>query len=117
MHAPADQRDQAPLPGRAAIVEFFRGIGDRPGAPDSSATAGRRIVRHHVSNIRFLEVRSDEARVECYFAVLTEIGLDHYGRYRDHFVPVGDEWLILHRFVSTDWHAPGSTMVRTAPPS
>ena len=46
--------------------------------------------------------------------VITEIGLDHYGRYRDLFVPVGDEWLIRHRFVSTDWAAPNSTM---APPS
>jgi hypothetical protein len=42
--------------------------------------------------------------------VLTDVGLDHYGRYRDLFVPVGDEWLIRHRFVSTDWHAPESTM-------
>ena len=29
-------------------------------------------------------------------------------------VPVADEWLIRHRFVSTDWRAPNSTM---APPS
>jgi hypothetical protein len=34
--------------------------------------------------------------------------LDHYGRYRDTFVPVGDEWLIRHRYVSTDWRAPES---------
>ncbi len=26
------------------------------------------------------------------------------------FVPVGDEWLIRHRFVSTDWRDPASTM-------
>ena len=26
-------------------------------------------------------------------------------------VPEGDEWLIRHRFVSTDWAAAGSTMV------
>jgi hypothetical protein len=25
-------------------------------------------------------------------------------------VPVGDEWLIRHRLVSTDWAAPNSTM-------
>ncbi|OBF32118.1 hypothetical protein A5724_01790 [Mycobacterium sp. ACS1612] len=41
-----------------------------------------------------------------------EIGLDHYGRYRDVFVPVDDHWLIRHRFVSTDWSAPESTMAR-----
>ena len=28
------------------------------------------------------------------------------------FVPVGDDWLIRHRFVATDWSAPDSTMAR-----
>ena len=41
-----------------------------------------------------------------YFTVFTEVGLDHMGRYRDRLVPVGDRWLIAHRFVSTDWRAP-----------
>jgi len=54
----------------------------------------------------------DEARVACYFTVFSEIGLDHFGRYRDVFVPVGDDWLIRYRFVSTDWSAPNSTMAR-----
>jgi hypothetical protein len=67
-----------------------------------------------VTNLRFIEVTPTEARVASYFTVYTEIGLDHYGRYRDSLVPVGDEWLIRHRFVSTDWRAPDSTM---APPS
>ena len=66
----------------------------------------RRIVRHNVTNIRFTEMTPQQAEVACYFTVFTEIGLDHYGRYRDLFVPVGDHWLIQHRFVSTDWHAP-----------
>ena len=70
----------------------------------------RRIVRHNVTNIRFTAMAPQQARVSCYFTVFTEIGLDHYGRYRDLFVPVGDDWLIRHRFVSTDWHAPNSTM-------
>ncbi len=34
----------------------------------------------------------------------------HYGRYRDTFVPVGEEWLIQHRLVSTDWATTDSTM-------
>ncbi len=71
-------------------------------------------MRHNLTNIRFVDLSPTEARVESYFTVLTEIGLDHYGRYRDRFAPVGDEWLIQHRFVSTDWRAPSSTM---APPS
>ena len=35
---------------------------------------------------------------------------DTLARYRDTLVPVGDEWLIQHRLVSTDWRSPGSTM-------
>jgi hypothetical protein len=76
--------------------------------------ATKRIVRHAITNVRFLEIDPHRALVASYFTVFTEIGLDHYGRYRDTFVPVGDEWLIRHRFVSTDWSAPGSTMARSA---
>jgi hypothetical protein len=31
--------------------------------------------------------------------VVTHIGLDHIGRYRDTFVPDGNTWLIKHRKV------------------
>lgn len=51
-----------------------------------------RIVRHNVTNVRFPEMTPHQARVACYFTVITEVGLDHYGRYRDLFVPVGDQW-------------------------
>jgi hypothetical protein len=115
-------RGQPPRQGRAAIVEFLGG-GAEPGSDEARRAALRaaaarsgetRIVRHVLSNVRFLELRPEQAQVASYFTVLTEIGLDHYGRYRDTFVPVGDEWLIAHRFVSADWRAPGSIM---APPA
>jgi hypothetical protein len=115
-------RGQDPLRGRPAIIAFLGGGADaggdearRTALKDAAASSGvKRIVRHNVANLRFLELTRDQALVSCYFTVVTEIGLDHYGRYRDTFVPVGDEWLIKHRFVSTDWRAPDSTM---APPS
>ncbi|MGE5698428.1 MAG: nuclear transport factor 2 family protein [Candidatus Sericytochromatia bacterium] len=96
-------RGEEPLRGRAAIAEFLSGI-------TTSESGVARIVRHNLTNIHFLEVTPERARVASYFTVLTEIGLDHYGRYRDSFVPVGNDWLIRHRFVSTDWVAPNSTM-------
>jgi hypothetical protein len=97
--------------GRAAIIGF---LGGAMAAPDANAAGAgvRRIVRHNVTNIHFTEVTPARAEVSCYFTVVTEIGLDHFGRYRDVFVPVGDTWLIRHRFVSTDWNAPESTMAR-----
>jgi SnoaL-like domain len=102
-------RGQNPRRGRAAIVEFLGGVAEAP-----VATPGvTRIVRHNLTNVCFTELTPQRASVASYFTVFTEIGLDHLGRYRDTFVPVGDEWLIQHRFVSTDWRARDSTM---APP-
>ena len=104
-------RGREPVRGHAAIVELLSGAVAAPNAR-AHASGVKRVVRHNVTNIRFTDVTPREARVACYFAVLTEIGLDHYGRYRDVFVPVDGEWLIRHRFVSTDWSAPDSTMAR-----
>ena len=100
-------RGVQPICGRAAIVAFIGGVA----TPGEKPAAGPRIVRHNLTNTRFLEVSPERANVASYFTVLTEIGLDHYGRYRDTFVPVGDDWLIRHRFISTDWAARNSTMV------
>ena len=104
-------RGSAPVRGRAAIAGLLGGVVSAPNATAQESRV-KRIVRHNVTNIHFTDVTSQEAHVACYFTVFTEIGLDHYGRYRDVFVPVGDDWLIRHRFVSTDWSAADSTMAR-----
>lgn len=107
-------RGSAPVQGRTSIVDFLGGAVAAPNATASQSNV-KRIVRHNVANIRFSELTPEQAHVVCYFTVFTEIGLDHYGRYRDVFVPVGSTdgpWLIRHRFVSTDWAAPNSTMAR-----
>ncbi|OBF53721.1 hypothetical protein A5756_15405 [Mycobacterium sp. 852002-53434_SCH5985345] len=97
-----------PLRGRSAIVTFLGGI-------TGTVAAGARVkpvVRHNVTNVVFTALDADQAQVSSYFTVLTDIGLDHFGRYRDTLVPDGDAWLIKHRKVSTDWAARGSTMAR-----
>jgi hypothetical protein len=119
-----------PIRGRAAIVEFLGGgvttrraadgVSDdeerRKAAKNAASAQGvRRIVRHNVTNVRFVEMLPSSARVESYFTVFTEIGRDHMGRYRDVFEPAGDHWLISHRFVSTDWRSENSTMARPKP--
>jgi hypothetical protein len=111
-------RGQEPSRGRTAIIEFLGGEAG-PGSDDerraarktaAAASGVRRIVRHVVTTTRFLEVAHDQARVESYFTVFSEIGLDHFGRYRDTLVPLGDSWLLRHRLAATDWRAEGSTM-------
>ena len=80
-------RGGEPVRGRAAIVEFLSGAVASPNAAAQTSSV-KRIVRHNVTNIQFTEMTPQQARVSCYFTVFTEIGLDHYGRYRDVFVPV-----------------------------
>jgi SnoaL-like domain len=97
-----------PLRGRAEIVAFLSGV-------TGNVAAGadvKPIVRHNVANLLFAEVTPDHAQVSSYFAVVTHIGLDHIGRYRDTLVPDGDTWRIKHRKVSTDWAASDSVMAR-----
>jgi hypothetical protein len=101
-------RGLKPLQGRAEIVAFLGGVTGRVAV---SADV-KPIVRHNVANVLFNEVARDHAQVSCYFSVVTHIGLDHVGRYRDTLVPDGDTWRIRHRKVSTDWAAPDSVMAR-----
>jgi hypothetical protein len=110
-----ETRGDPPVIGRQAIIERLsggRGTTDaeiRAQARSEQAAGGqRRIVRHNITNIQFESITPTEARVNSYFTVFTEIGLDHMGRYRDRFVPVGEQWRIAHRFVSVDWYAPTS---------
>lgn len=101
-------RGLEPLRGRAAIATFLGGV---TGNIAVSADV-KPIVRHNVANVLFTELTRGRAQVSCYFTVVTHIGLDHFGRYRDTFVPHDDGWLIKHRKVSTDWAAPDSAMAR-----
>lgn len=101
-------RGREPVRGRAAILSFLGGV-TRNVAHDVDV---KPVVRHNLANVLFTGITADEARVSSYFTVVTHIGLDHFGRYRDVLVPDGGTWLIKHRMVSTDWAAPDSTMAR-----
>jgi hypothetical protein len=104
-------RGMEPLRGRSKIVAFLGGVTGNVAAGANDA-AVKPIVRHNIANVLFTELTPDQAHVSCYFTVVTQIGLDHFGRYRDVLVPDGGTWLIKHRKVSTDWAAPSSTMAR-----
>ncbi len=107
-------RGSEPLRGRSAITAFLGNVTGNVAAGTGSVDV-KPIVRHNLTNVLFTELRPEAARVSSYFTVVTHIGLDHYGRYRDVLVPDGDAWLIKHRKVSTDWAAPNSAMARQPP--
>jgi hypothetical protein len=108
---------------REAIVESLGGVRGarneetRAKAAETQRGGPKRIVRHNITNIWFQSLTRDEALIASYFTVFTEIGVDQMGRYRDRLVPVGDQWLIAHRFVSIDWVAEDSTIGPASPSS
>lgn len=104
-------RGLQPLRGRSEIAAFLGGV---TGGIATGADV-KPVVRHNVANVLFSDLAPEQAHVSCYFTVVTHIGLDHFGRYRDIFVPDGETWLIKQRKVSTDWSAPNSVMTRQPP--
>ena len=104
-------RGLQPLRGRSEITTFLGGVTRNV----ASKVDVRPVVRHNVANVMFTGLTREVAHVSSYFTVVTHIGLDHFGRYRDTLVPDGGTWLIRHRKVSTDWAAPNSTMARRSP--
>jgi hypothetical protein len=95
-------RGEAPLQGRAAIRAYLEGVGEQLGQATTVPT-----IRHHVSNLTIEVMSPTEARGACYFLAVTEHGVDHWGRYRDRYVPEGDRWLFAHRLARTDGWTPG----------
>lgn len=101
-------RGMEPLRGRSEIVTFLGSVT----RSTASTVDVKPIVRHNVANVLFTGLAPDQAQVSSYFTVVTHVGLDHVGRYRDILVPAGDIWLIKHRKVATDWASPDSAMAR-----
>src|SRR5262245_13684178 len=68
--------ERPPLRGRAAIRDFLAGV-----TTDRRVTSpGGAFIRHHTSNLRITLDGGDGASGGCYFLVVTDRGLDHWGR-------------------------------------
>lgn len=89
--------------GKGAIRQIFEGAAERTGP----AVAGPRFIRHFTASHQIDLESRDEARGRCYFQVLTDRGLDHWGRYVDRYRLDGDRWRFQHRSVSVDHAVPG----------
>jgi len=98
---------QKPLTGPEAIEA---GLGSAMGRPRDASRPLPTFVRHHVTSVRFISVAPDRVRASSYFAVYTDVGLDHWGRYLDELVPVAQRWLFVARRISVDGFAKDSLM-------
>ncbi len=89
--------------GREAIAEglgtrLARAPGDDRPLPDH--------VHHHVSSTHFQSVGESEVTCRSYYLVMTQVGVDHWGRYHDTLVPDADadedRWVFVERRVTAD---------------
>jgi hypothetical protein len=95
-----------PMVGPDAIAD---GLGAQLGPPSVRSTPLTH-VRHHVSSMRFGTVTPDRVEASSYFVVFTDVGVDHWGRYRDVLVPVDGRWLFASRQISVDGYSAQSLM-------
>ncbi len=94
-------KGRPPVSGRGAIVELLSEV-VTAGASVTLEEGRPRYVRHFVTNIMFDEITREQARTSAYFLVVNDRGVDHWGRYRDTLVPVGDRWRFSKRLVRLD---------------
>lgn len=96
-----------PMTGPAAIETGLSSQMTPSAGPPSQVPTH---VRHHVSSIRFGNVTPDRVEVSSYFAVYTDVGVDHWGRYRDTLVLQDGRWLFASRKIGVDGFSAGSLM-------
>ena len=91
-----------PLVGREAIRHFFTAVA----RPDDTTFVPKRF-HHHTATHQIDIVDKQSAKGRCYFAVLTQDGLDHWGRYVDEYRCHDGQWKIQNRNVYVDGLTPG----------
>ena len=94
--------------GRPAIIEMFQGAGRK-----LASTSTHAFIRHHVSSIAIdVDVTAGRATATSYFFVVTEIGPDHWGTYRDELRrdDASGNWLFSERKVTVEGRTGPSRM-------
>jgi hypothetical protein len=107
-HGVLDVRGAGRHEGRTAIVDVFSGAGQK-----LASTSTQAFVRHHVSSTLIeLDVTSGRATAQSYFFVVTEIGPDHWGSYRDELQRDDGtgRWLFTERKVTVEGRTGPSRM-------
>jgi hypothetical protein len=89
--------------GHREIREFFEGVARGTGTQKGQKAS---FIRHFTSTHQIDVISENEARGRCYYAVLTDNGLDHWGRYVDEYRKVDGEWRFWKRKVSVDAGVP-----------
>ncbi|NWK97913.1 nuclear transport factor 2 family protein [Sphingobium lactosutens] len=83
-----------------------------PAAEQRGAFEKGNFQRHNLTTTMIEFAGPDSAQVVTYIIVVTELGIDHSGRYDDEFVRSGDRWLIMRRHATMEWARPDSRFTR-----
>lgn len=89
------------------IMTVFTGASD-----NTSSVGGPSYVRHFTATHQIDLVDADNAAGRLYFAVLTDVGLDHWGVYMDTYRRHEGRWLFASRKVTVDGRSPNSLFPR-----
>ena len=69
--------------------------------------AGPKFLQHHTTGLLLAVADREHATGRAYFTVMTDRGIDHWGRYQDAYRLVNDVWQFTFRRVKTDGRTPG----------
>jgi hypothetical protein len=97
-----------PRVGAEAIRSLFTAVTNRPRDDDRPT-----YVRHMTATHQIDLLDTSTAKGRCYFLVLTDVGLDHWGRYLDDYRTVDGVWKFARRQVTTDGRSPNSLFQRS----
>jgi hypothetical protein len=95
------------LVGPDAIIAMLQ-----PAAVARGAFEKGNFQRHNLTTTMIDFTGPETATVVTYIIVVTELGIDHTGRYDDVFVKSGARWLIERRRASMEWSRPDSRFTR-----
>lgn len=95
--------------GRAAIRDLLSGVGRSEDRPRPA------FLQHHLTTSSITFDSWSQARGDNYFLVMSPVGPDHCGRYRDVYQKAGERWLIRERRATVTWAAPDSVVGATVP--
>ncbi len=100
--------------GRDEIRSLFTGAAKTNAAEPAGKAKKLRFLRHYTATHQIDILGPDEARGRCYYAVITESGLDHWGRYLDRYVRRDGHWMFHQRHITVDASVPGGWAERAA---
>ena len=99
MHIPSGSHH-----GRGEIEAMFTNAAAKTGDDE---TARARFIRHHTATHQIDVDSPTDATGRCYYQVLTDKGLDHWGRYIDRYRCIDGRWRFAERIVSVDGSVEG----------